>query len=135
VCSVQTIQPNEIAFQRFMKSGPVALLPLWGTYSSIVWSLPEDLCSQVQELSDEAFVDALNKALRNPSDAPFLGRLPDKVLPREVKHRNFEAPPLVSAVNTKRYAFPLTLKISKQFASHRMALIGDASRRVHPLAG
>jgi len=65
-----------------MKSGPLALLPLWGTYSSIVWSLPDDLCSQVQELSDDEFVDALNKALRNPSDATFLGRVPDKVLPR-----------------------------------------------------
>ena len=86
-------------------------------------------------MTEEEFVETLNKAFRNPADAPFLGRLPDKVLPRKMKNRDFETPPLVTAVNTPRYAFPLSLKMSKSFASHRMALIGDASRRVHPLAG
>ena len=135
VCSVSTLQPNEIATQRFLKTGPLALLPLWGAYSSIVWSCPDEMCEELQALSDSQFVDRLNKAFRDPSDAPELGRLQDKILPASVKDRQFELPPLVDAVHTKRFAFPLMLQNSKDYVGHRMALIGDAAHRVHPLAG
>ena len=93
------------------------------------------MCQELQDMSDSDFINALNKAYRDPSAAPDIGRLPDKILPRDIKKRNFEAPPLVCNVNTKRYAFPLNLTNSKQYAGHRMALIGDAAHRVHPLAG
>ena len=109
VCSVSTLQPNEIAFQRFLKTGPLALLPLWGAYSSIVWSCPEDMCQELQEMDEASFVERLNKAFRNPSDAPDLGRLGDKLLPRKLKERQFEMPPIVDALHTKRFAFPLEL--------------------------
>ena len=47
VCTVSSIRPNTIAFQRFMKTGPLALLPLWDNYSSIVWSSPPDVAKQI----------------------------------------------------------------------------------------
>ena len=47
VCTVSSLRPNTIAFQRFMKTGPLALLPLWDNYSSIVWSCPPELAKQI----------------------------------------------------------------------------------------
>ncbi len=47
VCTVSSFTPNTIAFQRFMKTGPLALLPLWDNYSSIVWSCPPDVCKEI----------------------------------------------------------------------------------------
>jgi len=72
--------------------------------------------------------------LRAPSDS-ILGGIPDRILPQFVKSRNFEAPPLIQSLGTKRYAFPLVLSHAESLVSHRMALLGDAAHRVHPLAG
>ena len=93
------------------------------------------MCAELQELDDSAFVDRLNQAFRNPSDAPDLGRLADKVLPNMCKEKQFEMPPLVDAVHAKRFAFPLVYSNSQSYVGHRMALVGDAAHRVHPLAG
>ena len=60
VCTVETLRPNEIAFQRFLKTGPIALLPLWGNYSSIVWSCPYNMYRDLEDLSDEEFILRLN---------------------------------------------------------------------------
>lgn len=118
-----------------MKTGPIALLPLWGAYSSIVWSCPDDMCQELQDMEEGAFIDRLNQAFRNPSEAPALGRVPDKVMPPQCKDRSFELPPIVEGLHTKRFAFPLVMQDAKQYTGHRMALIGDAAHRVHPLAG
>jgi 2-polyprenyl-6-methoxyphenol hydroxylase-like FAD-dependent oxidoreductase len=80
-------------------------------------------------------MDKLNEAMMNVSDAPILGALPDRILPYQIKRQNFERPPLVKALGTKRFAFPLNLSHSNSLAADRMALIGDAAHRVHPLAG
>ena len=135
VCTVKSLQPNQIAFQRFLKSGPLAVLPLWGPYSSIVWSLPNELCEELQNSGEDHFISELNKALKTPSDAPALGAFPDRLLPSQIKHNNFESPPLIKSLQTKRYTFPLILSHADKLASHRMALLGDAAHRVHPLAG
>lgn len=93
------------------------------------------MCDELQNSSEDHFISELNKALKSPSDAPALGALPDRLLPSSIKHNNFETPPLISSLKTKRYSFPLVLSHADNLVSHRMALIGDAAHRVHPLAG
>ena len=56
-------------------------------------------------------------------------------MPKQLKKRQFETPPLIHQLDTKRYAFPLALQMAANSVSHRMALIGDAAHSVHPLAG
>ncbi|WP_426702171.1 UbiH/UbiF/VisC/COQ6 family ubiquinone biosynthesis hydroxylase [Rhodanobacter sp. Col0626] len=110
VAHVTTEQPHEeTAWQRFLPSGPLALLPLADGRSSIVWSLPEADAQRVMALDDRTFLDELGLA----SDFR-LGRI---------------------VASTPRAAFPLKLQLAERYQAERFVLLGDAAHAVHPLAG
>ena len=98
-----------VAWQRFLPTGPLAFLPLEDGRSSIVWTLPTLECKRLVSLADDAFIHELDTA----SDG-WLGRV-ESCGPRA--------------------AFPLSMRLSKCYASKRTMLVGDAAHVVHPLAG
>ena len=78
VCTVKTARAHTTAWQRYLKTGPLALLPLWnnerdekGGHSSIVWSVPVSEATRLKALSDDEFLAELNSAL---SSAPPVDR-------------------------------------------------------------
>ncbi len=85
-----------------MRTGPLALLPLWGNYSSIVWSCPPDIAKELTELSEDRFIERLNSALHKTSDYG-IGALPDAILPDFLKRKHFEKPPIIERVDSKRF--------------------------------
>jgi 2-octaprenyl-6-methoxyphenol hydroxylase len=97
------------AHQFFMPSGPLAILPLPGNVSSIVWSETDDVAAQFAALPDEDFIEVLR-----PRFGDFLGDI---------------------ALRGARYTYPLSLSIANHFVADRLALIGDAAHGVHPIAG
>uniref|UniRef100_A0A0K8VHK0 Putative ubiquinone biosynthesis monooxygenase COQ6 n=1 Tax=Bactrocera latifrons TaxID=174628 RepID=A0A0K8VHK0_BACLA len=64
VATVQLEDPcdNTVAWQRFLPTGPVALLPLSDTLSSVVWSTTIPHAKHLLELSEADFTKALNEA-------------------------------------------------------------------------
>ncbi|RFF26614.1 MULTISPECIES: FAD-dependent oxidoreductase [unclassified Wenzhouxiangella] len=110
VTHVTTERPNAgIAWQRFTEHGPLALLPLADGRSSVVWSQPERRVAELKSLDEAAFLADLNDC----QDSPFG----------------------MATAATRRYAFPLIRRQAKSLAQGRFALLGDAARNVHPLAG
>ena len=110
VAHLQTERPHEnTAWQRFLSTGPLALLPLADGRSSLVWSLPEDEARRVLALDDDAFLGELGIA----SDFR-LGRI---------------------TATSVRAAFPLKLQLARSYQAERFVLLGDAAHAVHPLAG
>ncbi|GLQ99817.1 UbiH/UbiF/VisC/COQ6 family ubiquinone biosynthesis hydroxylase [Dyella mobilis] len=99
----------QTAWQRFLPTGPLALLPLADGRSSVVWSLPEAEARRIQSLDDGAFLNELGIA----SDFR-LGRVTG---------------------STARAAFPLRLQLAESYQADRFVLLGDAAHTVHPLAG
>jgi 2-octaprenyl-6-methoxyphenol hydroxylase len=100
---------NGTAHQFFMPPGPLAILPLPGNVSSIVWSETSETAAKFDALDDEAFMDILR-----PRFGDFLG---------QIKLRG------------KRYTYPLGLTLADSFIAPRLALIGDAAHGMHPIAG
>ncbi|MEQ1440421.1 UbiH/UbiF/VisC/COQ6 family ubiquinone biosynthesis hydroxylase [Fontimonas sp. SYSU GA230001] len=108
VCHVRTERPHRAtAYQRFLDTGPLALLPLADGRSSIVWSSVE--APALMALDDAAFCEALGEACQH-----VLGRILDC---------------------TRRLAFPLALQQAQDYVRPRCVLAGDAAHVVHPLAG
>ena len=110
VLSVQTEAPQQdITWQRFMPTGPQALLPLCGSQASLVWYHSADEIKAWNGLSDEQLLQALHEQFPER-----LGR--------------------IVSINA-RGSFPITKAHAERYVSDRVALIGDAAHTVHPLAG
>ena len=97
------------AHQFFMPGGPLAILPLPGNRSSIVWSEPEDEARAILALPDDAFLEVLR-----PRFGDFLGEI---------------------ALAGPRFSYPLNLTLAESYVGPRVVLIGDAAHGVHPIAG
>ena len=110
VANVRTELPHErTAWQRFLRTGTLAFLPLADGCSSVVWSADDSAAAPLLAMSPSAFEEELL-------------RQSDSVL-GAVKLR------------TERLSFPLRKLTAHRFTAHRCALIGDAAHVVHPLAG
>ena len=111
VANIKTDEPhNNVARQAFTPTGPLALLPMVApNVCSIVWSQTPEQAASLIALDDEAFCNALTAASNSK-----LG---------------------MTMLETKRSAFPLTMRYARQWAKDGVVLIGDAAHTIHPLAG
>lgn len=110
VAVVRTERSHEsTAWQRFLRTGTLAFLPLVDGTSSIVWSADDELAKSLLAMQPEAFARELTTAL-------------DGVLGQ-------------CALVSDRASFPLRKLSAEQYVVHRCALVGDAAHVVHPLAG
>lgn len=110
VTHVECERPHgKAAYQRFLPTGPLALLPLADGRCSVVWSTTRDDAQSL--LAGDA--DQFQLSLSRASDY-VLGEL---------------------AASAPRASFPLQLMHANVYTRPRFALVGDAAHSVHPLAG
>jgi len=110
VANVSTELPHrQTAYQRFLETGPLALLPLANGQSSIVWSADSPRADALLQLGDDDFLDALSEASEYR-----LGQV---------------------TACSERAGFALSWHCAEQWLKQRVLLIGDAAHGVHPLAG
>ena len=111
VATVKLARSHEFtAWQCFMPTGPLALLPLDDShYGTIIWSCDTPVaqahlkCSMVE----------LGQLVSNKFEQRF-GAV---------------------TLQSEAHAVPLRMRHAKQYVSSRLALIGDAAHTIHPLAG
>ncbi|XP_005111749.1 ubiquinone biosynthesis monooxygenase COQ6, mitochondrial [Aplysia californica] len=133
---------NNTAWQRFLPTGPIALLPLSDKLSSLVWTTTPQDAKHLQQIPADSFVDAVNDALWHEREKnPLAGQMLEafktvvqNVFPDSDPSRQLP-PTVIDVQEGSRAAFPLKLIHSSQYVQSRVALIGDAGHRLHPLAG
>jgi ubiquinone biosynthesis monooxygenase Coq6 len=134
---------HKIAYQRFLPTGPIAMLPLPGNLSTLVWSTTPERAAVLKSLSSNDFVAMVNAGFRlSPTDLEYLHTLSsgqaDEVTWRE-QHTpvNQRAVPMrVAKVQDGTIAsFPLRMRHADTYTGERVALVGDAAHTIHPLAG
>jgi 2-octaprenylphenol hydroxylase len=97
------------AWQRFLPTGPIALLPIDDGRCNVVWSTSPEQAAELQAMSDAQFCTAVEGATQSR-----LGPIRETG-PREV--------------------FPLRLQHAEHYVEDGLALVGDAAHAIHPLAG
>ena len=110
VTTVSTEKPiGTTAYQRFLPTGPLALMPTGTKTASVVWSLP-DMQAEILSRQDEyAVIDALHAAFGDD-----LGRL---------------------TLQSDCLTWPLKPSFCPRISKPGFILAGDAAHALHPLAG
>ncbi len=100
---------DNVAYERFTDSGPLAFLPMPKNRCSVVWTLGRQQADYLYGLNDEDFLQQLQQRF-----GYRLGQL-KKVGVRQI--------------------YPLFLQSATQIVNGRVAIIGNAAHSVHPVAG
>ncbi|MEQ3697516.1 MAG: UbiH/UbiF/VisC/COQ6 family ubiquinone biosynthesis hydroxylase [Pseudomonadales bacterium] len=114
VATIESEQSHaNTAYQSFLSSGPVALLPLpiqnEKHFESLVWSADNAEAERLMSLTEEQFSAELAQAMES-----VCGKL---------------------TLASKRYSFPLQRAHANYYVGAGWVLLGDAAHTIHPLAG
>ncbi|MDJ0711889.1 MAG: 2-octaprenyl-6-methoxyphenyl hydroxylase [Woeseiaceae bacterium] len=99
---------NNVAYERFTRQGPLAILPIAEGRAGFIWTVSEDDAERVMGLSDEMFLAELQREF-----GWRLGQL--------------------SRVG-KRASYPLILSKAMRLTATRSVLIGNSAHGLHPVS-
>ncbi|MEY2699749.1 MAG: hypothetical protein RIQ52_504 [Pseudomonadota bacterium] len=110
VLSVETAYgQQDITWQQFIPSGPLAFLPLGGPHASLVWYERPEEVKRLRGLDDDTLLRELKAVF--PACLGDITRILD------------------------RGSFPLRRQHALRYAKEGVVLVGDAAHTIHPLAG
>ncbi len=111
VFNIKHQKPHQnIAWEKFLPGGPLAILPLQDQHqSSIVWIAPDKDAEAILSLDEENFLHQLQKKSEN-----CLQKI---------------------TLNSEKFSYPLIMIEAQNFYHNKMLLVGDAACGVHPIAG
>lgn len=111
ICRVESDQPHRgMAYEHFLKSGPLALLPVGESSFSVVWTVEQSEIHYLTEVDEQTFLT-------------------------ELQHRFGTRAGNFKKILSPRVSYPLRLSRLQKFVRPRVVVVGNASHTVHPVAG
>ena len=111
VCRVECDRPNrQIAYEHFIRTGPLALLPSGDTGYSVVWTLEPDEAERLRTVTSDQFLDEL-QSIFEERVGRFVG------------------------LESERNVYPLRYSMLREFVHPRVTVIGNAMHTFHPVGG
>jgi len=100
---------NNVAYERFTDTGPLAFLPMTDSRCSVVWTINAENSADVMSLTDEQFIKKLQQRF------------------------GFRLGHILKA--GRRNAYPLSYMETEQLVKRRVVVIGNAAHALHPVSG
>ena len=105
---------NNIAHEIFLKSGPLAILPMKSESknnhsSSVIWSNPKEYSLSLEKINDLFLKKTLEEKINQ-----YVG--------------------VIKKISQAKF-FPLTAHVNKRFYEERLIYVGDSAHSLHPIAG
>jgi len=145
---------RSVGWQRFLPTGPIALLPLPDDNATLVWSQTIENSELLTKLDEELFINLVNaafvlenvdmeyyyKAIKEGNTEGLIEDIQWRVNHATQKYTEEQLEDnypvkVVSIESGSRARFPLRLSHADTYVSDRVALVGDAAHTTHPLAG
>ena len=142
---------RSIGWQRFLSTGPLAILPLSEDNATIVWSSTPWLSELLLKVNPDIFPHLINAGMtleevdlkyiysmldKDPNDFKVLDEIQWRLSKIDIKSLEENYPlPVVELIQNSRARFPLKLSHADTYVAPRVALVGDAAHTIHPLAG
>lgn len=110
ITNVTPGQPHQnVAYERFTDTGPLAFLPMTRNRCSVVWTVSAAQAEELARISDDEFLKQLQQRF-----GYRLGRLKK---------------------SGQRHIYPLALVEATQVVRGRVVVVGNAAHTLHPVAG
>jgi 2-octaprenyl-6-methoxyphenol hydroxylase len=110
IANVETEYAHQnVAYERFTETGPIAFLPMTQKRCSVVWTVRSDEAEAVMALEDKNFIAQLQQRF------------------------GFRLGHIVRC--GKRHVYPLAYVAAEQLTKGRVAIIGNAAHALHPVSG
>lgn len=138
---------STIAYQRFLPSGPIALLALPDDFATLVWTTTPQNVAHLKSLSNSDLAAMIDAAFRlEMVDLKYMHSIPSgqatELVWREKSNASAQHTPttplpgrVLDVQPGSVASFPLRFRHADTYISSRIALIGDAAHTIHPLAG
>ncbi len=111
VCRVETDRPNrQKAYEHFVRTGPLALLPSGCNGYSVIWTLEPKESDRLIAVSASQFLDEIQEVFRERA-----GKFVE--------------------LASERRAYPLRYSMLRTFVQPGVAVVGNAMHTFHPVAG